>query len=247
MRVLLSNDDGYRAEGLQALERALLGLAEIMIVAPERNHSGASNSLTLFEPLRVTKLGKNRWYCSGTPTDCVHIAITGLLPEDPDMVFSGINHGPNLGDDVLYSGTVAAAMEARVLDVPAIAISVAGYPPKNFDAAQRAVSELFERLSKDKPPGNTLLNVNVPDLPWDDIRGFKLTRMGHRHKAARVKVSGDPYGGRLYWMGLPGHGLDAGPGTDFFAVHDGWISVTPLQCDLTDHKRLEATRDWLRL
>ena len=132
MRVLLSNDDGYRAEGLQALERALLGLAEIMLVAPERNHSGASNSLTLFEPLRVTKLGTNRWYCSGTPTDCVHIAITGLLPEDPDMVFSGINHGPNLGDDVLYSGTVAAAMEARVLDVPAVAISVAGYPPKKL-------------------------------------------------------------------------------------------------------------------
>ena len=247
MRVLLSNDDGYRAEGLQTLERALLGLAEIMLVAPDRNHSGASNSLTLFEPLRVTKLGRNRWYCSGTPTDCVHIAITGLLPEDPDMVFSGINHGPNLGDDVLYSGTVAAAMEARVLDVPAVAISVAGYPPKNFDAAQRAVSELFERLNSNKPPGNMLLNVNVPDLPWDDIRGFKLTRLGHRHKAARVKVSGDPYGGKLYWMGLPGHGLDAGPGTDFFAVRDGWISVTPLQCDLTDHNRLEATRDWLQL
>ena len=153
-----------------------------MIVAPERNHSGASNSLTLFEPLRVTQLGNNRWYCSGTPTDCVHIAITGLLPEDPDMVFSGINHGPNLGDDVLYSGTVAAAMEARVLDVPAVAVSVAGYPPRNFGSAERAVSELFERLRRNRPPGNMLLNVNVPDLPWDEIRGFKLTRMGHRHK-----------------------------------------------------------------
>ena len=247
MRILLSNDDGYRAEGLQALERALLGKAEIMIVAPERNHSGASNSLTLFEPMRVTQLGKNRWYCSGTPTDCVHIAITGLLPEDPDMVFSGINHGPNLGDDVLYSGTVAAAMEARVLDVPAVAVSVAGYPPRNFASAERAVSELFDRLSGNPPPGNMLLNVNVPDLPWEEIRGFKLTRMGHRHKAARVKISDDPYGGRLYWMGLPGHGLDAGPGTDFFALRDGWISVTPLQCDLTDHKRLEATGDWLQL
>ena len=245
MRILLSNDDGYRAEGLQALERALLGKAEIMIVAPERNHSGASNSLTLFEPLRVTQLGKSRWYCSGTPTDCVHIAITGLLPEDPDMVFSGINHGPNLGDDVLYSGTVAAAMEARVLDVPAVAVSLAGYPPANFASAQRAVGELFDRLSGNPPPGNTLLNVNVPDLPWEDIRGFRLTRLGHRHKAARVRISDDPYGGQLYWMGLPGHGLDAGPGTDFFAVRDGWISVTPLQCDLTDHKRLEATGDWL--
>ena len=131
--------------------------------------------------------------------------------------------------------------------MPAVAISVAGYPPKNFDAAQRAVSELFERLNRNQPPGNMLLNVNVPDLPWDDIRGFKLTRLGHRHKAARVKVSGDPYGGKLYWMGLPGHGLDAGPGTDFHAVQDGWISVTPLQCDLTDHNRLEATRDWLQL
>lgn len=247
MRVLLSNDDGYRAEGLQVLEQALLGLAEVMIVAPERNHSGASNSLTLFEPLRVTQLGNRRWYCSGTPTDCVHIAITGLLPEDPDMVFSGINHGPNLGDDVLYSGTVAAAMEARVLDVPAVAVSMAGYPPKNFDSAQRAVSELFERLSRSRPPGAMLLNVNVPDLPWDDIRGFRLTRMGHRHKAARMKVSDDPYGGKLYWMGLPGHGLDAGPDTDFLALRDGWISVTPLQCDLTDHKSLEATRGWLEL
>lgn len=247
MRVLLSNDDGYRAEGLQALERALLGQAEIMIVAPERNHSGASNSLTLFEPLRVTQLGSNRWYCSGTPTDCVHVAITGLLPEDPHMVFSGINHGPNLGDDVLYSGTVAAAMEARVLDVPAVAVSVAGYPPRNFESAGRAVSELFARLSRNKPPGKMLLNVNVPDLPWKEIRGFRQTRLGHRHKAARVKVSDDPYGGRLYWMGLPGHGLDAGPGTDFDALSDGWISVTPLQCDLTDHKRLEATGDWLQL
>ena len=245
MRVLLSNDDGYRAEGLQALERALLGQAEIMIVAPERNHSGASNSLTLFEPLRVTELGKNRWYCSGTPTDCVHVAITGLLPEDPEMVFSGINHGPNLGDDVLYSGTVAAAMEARALDVPAVAVSVAGYPPRHFDSAERAVSELFERLRRAPPPGNMLLNVNVPDLPWEQIRGFRLTRLGHRHKSAGVKITDDPYGGKLYWMGLPGHGLDAGPGTDFFALREGWISVTPLQCDLTDHKGLADTRDWL--
>ncbi len=247
MRVLLSNDDGYRAEGLQALERALLGQAQIMIVAPERNHSGASNSLTLFEPMRVTQLGQNRWYCSGTPTDCVHIAITGLLREDPHMVFSGINHGPNLGDDVLYSGTVAAAMEARALDVPAVAVSMAGYPPRNFASGERAVSGLFERLSRNDPPGSMLLNVNVPDLPWREIRGFKLTRLGHRHKAARAKISNDPYGGKLYWMGLPGHGLDAGPGTDFHALENGWISVTPLQCDLTDHKRLEATGEWLQL
>jgi 5'-nucleotidase len=247
MKILISNDDGYRAEGLQALTDALQSLAEITVVAPDRNRSGASNSLTLDVPLRVFPYDKNRFYVgNGTPTDCVHLAISGLFDFEHDMVVSGINDGPNLGDDVLYSGTVAAAVEGRFLGLPAIAISlvIKQDSGRHFETAARVASELVMRVQR-SPLTSTILNVNVPDVPYDKLKGYEVTRLGNRHRSERIVQSEDPRGRPVYWVGPAGLGQDAGAGTDFNAVANGYVSVTPLQIDLTRHSMLEDMRAWL--
>ena len=245
MKILLSNDDGYQSEGLATLALALSDLAEITIVAPDRNQSGASHSLTLETPLRVGKTRDGIYYVNGTPTDCVHLAITGLLDHEPDMVIAGINHGANLGDDVLYSGTVAAAVEGRFLGLPAIAVSLAGHNLKHFDTAGQAIRVLFERLRESPLPPDTILNVNVPDVPYQELRGFEATRLGYRHRAEPVVQSQDPKGRPVFWVGAAGAGQDAGAGTDFHAVEHSRVSVTPMQFDLTRHASLPALADWL--
>lgn len=247
MKILISNDDGYRAEGLAALTTALESLADITVVAPDRNRSGASNSLTLDVPLRVYQYGANRFYVgNGTPTDCVHLAISGLFDFEHDMVVSGINDGANLGDDVLYSGTVAAAVEGRFLGLPAIAISLVIRPnsAQHYATAARVASELVMRVQR-SPLQSAILNVNVPDLPYEQLKGFAVTRLGHRHRSERIIRSEDPRGRPVYWVGPSGLEQDAGPGTDFHAVANGYVSVTPLQIDLTRHSMLDDMRSWL--
>jgi 5'-nucleotidase len=247
MRILLSNDDGYHAEGLRVLNRAVSELADTVIVAPDRNQSGASHSLTLDAPLRVGQTEEGVFFVNGTPTDCVHLAITGLLHADPDMVIAGINHGSNLGDDVLYSGTVAAAIEGRFLGLPAMAISLVGESAEHFDTAARAARGLLEKLQKNVLPADTILNVNVPDVPWDELEGYQSTRLGFRHRSEEMVRMEDPKGEPVYWVGAAGAGQDAGEGTDFYAVEHGYISVTPLQVDLTRHESLAPVRQWLEL
>lgn len=245
MHILLSNDDGYFSEGLKILARALSPLAKLTVVAPERNHSGASNSLTLDRPIRVSQADNGFFKVDGTPTDCIHLAITGLLDEEPNMVFAGINHGANLGDDVIYSGTVAAAVEGRFLGLPAVAISLAGNTPQHFDTAGKVAVALLKRIQYDTLPSDTILNVNVPDVFWESLRGFRATRLGQRHKAEPVVRSHDPRGREIYWIGAAGPEQDAGPGTDFCALREHYVSVTPLQIDLTRHERLKELADWL--
>ncbi len=245
MQILVSNDDGYQAPGLLHLVTALSELAEITVVAPDRDRSGASNSLSLKNPLYVTRHDNGVYSVEGTPTDCVHVAITGLLEQEPDMVVSGINAGANLGDDVIYSGTVAAAMEGRFLGLPAIAISQASFHPEHFDTAARVAVWLVRRLRERPLPPDTILNVNVPDLPWDRLAGFRATRLGHRHKAEPVIKSIDPRGRPIYWVGPAGPEQDAGPGTDFHAVRANHVSITPLQVDLTRHGALDSLTEWL--
>lgn len=249
MRILVSNDDGYRAEGLQHLVDALSPLADVTVVAPDRNRSGASNSLTLDVPLRVFGYGDRRFYVqNGTPTDCVHLAISGLFPDevDHDMVVSGINDGANLGDDVLYSGTVAAAVEGRFLGLPAVAISLVLRDGGHYATAARVASELLMRLQRSPLHASMILNVNVPDLPYEQLRGYRPTRLGHRHRSEPVVLANDPRGRPVYWVGPAGRGADAGDGTDFHAVANGYVSVTPLQVDLTRHGALDEIGDWLR-
>ncbi len=245
MKILLSNDDGYQAPGLLALADALSTLAEIVVVAPDQDRSGASNSLTLVNPLRARIMENGFIRVDGTPTDCVHLAITGLLEEEPDLVVSGINAGPNMGDDVLYSGTVAAATEGRFLGLPAIAISMNSHEPEHVDTGARVALELVQRLSRTPLTENVILNVNVPDLPYGELRGFRATRLGHRHKAEPVVKTTDPRGRTIYWVGPAGAEQDAGPGTDFHAVREGYVSVTPLQVDLTRHSALGVVESWL--
>ena len=245
MRILLSNDDGYFAPGLACLAAAVGRIAQIDVVAPERDRSGASNSLTLTTPLRLHRAANGFFYVDGTPTDCVHLAITGLLEYEPDIVISGINHGANLGDDVIYSGTVAAAMEGRFLGLPAIAVSLAGRSGANFETAARVVLDLIEKLKSHPLPTDTILNVNVPDVPYDQLNGFEATRLGHRHKAEPVIKTSDPHGNPIYWVGPPGAEADAGPGTDFFAIRQKRVSVTPLHVDLTRHATLTQLASWL--
>ncbi|MBS4052031.1 MAG: 5'/3'-nucleotidase SurE [Methylomonas sp.] len=245
MHILISNDDGYLAQGINALAAALQAHADVSVVAPDKNRSAASNSLTLDMPLRATTCDNGFVRVDGTPTDCVHLAITGLLAREPDMVFAGINHGANLGDDVVYSGTVAAATEGRFLGLPAVAISLAGSDPKHFDTAAQVAVVLLKKIQNHPLPDDTLLNVNVPDLPFDQLKGFQSTRLGQRHKAEAVIRSSDPRGQTIYWVGPPGSEQDAGPGTDFDAIRNGYVSVTPLQLDLTRFDRLEGLREWL--
>lgn len=245
MRILLSNDDGYQALGLACLAQAVSTVATIDVVAPDRDRSGASNSLTLGYPLRMRE-GENGFYCvDGTPTDCVHLAITGLLEHEPDLVISGINRGANLGDDVIYSGTVAAAMEGRFLGLPAMAVSLAGTECKHYNTAAAVVLELLDDLSSEPLPADTILNINVPDIPHSELNGIEATRLGHRHKSEPVIKNTDPHGNPIYWVGPPGGAADAGPGTDFHAIRNYKVSVTPLHVDLTRYTAMEQVAVWL--
>jgi 5'-nucleotidase len=266
MRVLVSNDDGVDAPGIRALAEELRQAGhEVLVVAPDRDRSGASNSLTLDAPVRVARVDEATWRVYGTPTDCVHVAITGMLEVEPDIVVSGINNSANLGDDVIYSGTVAAAMEGRFLGLPAIAMSLAAPfpegaadPPdpsrpstpaererRHYDTAARAAVELVARLVTDPLPADTILNVNVPDLAWDAIRGFEVTRLGNRHRAEPCVQQRDPRGRVWWWVGAAGPEQDAGPGTDFHAVRNGHISITPIHVDLTRYQALEQVASWV--
>jgi len=245
MRILLSNDDGYFAPGLAMLAEALSALAEVTVVAPERDRSGASNSLTLDRPLLVRRSHLGFFYVNGTPTDCVHLAVTGLLDPLPDMVVSGINHGANMGDDTIYSGTVAAATEGFLLGLPSIAISLAKQTEGNYPTAARVAVELVKRFQRQPMHHPMLLNVNVPDVPYERLRGMRVTRLGRRHKAEPVIKSANPRGETVYWVGAAGNAQDAGEGTDFHAVANDAVSVTPLQIDLTHFGQLDLVRGWM--
>lgn len=245
MKILLSNDDGYLAPGLAALRTALEPLAEIVVVAPENNHSGSSNSLTLDRPLRVQHLESNFYAINGTPADCVHIALTGLLKEAPDLVVSGVNNGANLGDDTLYSGTVAAAMEGRFLGFPAIAVSLASKNAKYFASAATIAADLVSKLKTRPLPNDILLNVNVPDLPLEEIKGVRATELGDRLPPSPAVRAEDPHGREVYWIGPAGRARNKSDRTDFAAVIAHYASVTPVQFDLTHHQRVDHLADWL--
>ena len=250
MKILVSNDDGYLATGINALIDALEPLADVTVVAPDRNRSAASNSLTLARPLRVAEYGKNRYKVDGTPSDCVHLAVTGLLDDEPDLVVSGINHGANLGDDTIYSGTVAAAMEGRFLGLPTIAVSLVGKTLvgaklTHFETAARVAAELVQKIDRAGLPPDTVLNVNVPDVPYDELQGIRATRLGFRHKSEKIIRDTDPYGRPIYWIGPAGGGADTGEGTDFHAIAEGAASVTPLKVDLTRHEAVDGIAAWL--
>lgn len=250
MNILLSNDDGFMAPGINLLRDKLLETENVVTVAPDRNRSGASNSLTLEMPLRITKRGKQFYSVNGTPTDCVHLALTGLYDnEEPDMVISGINAGANMSDDVIYSGTVAAAMEGRNLGLPAIAVSLASHQPKYYDSAVMATITLLRKLPSlslsQKKHSATIINVNVPDLPWKEIKGFQVTRLGKRHKAEPVIRDKDARGNEIFWVGPVGAEADAGEGTDFYAIQNRYVSVTPIHIDLTNYALIQKMGEWL--
>ena len=248
VKILVSNDDGYRSRGIRLLREALATLAEVTVVAPDRNRSGASNSLTLDVPLRVFESDPGIYYVQGTPTDCVHLAISGLFDYEHDMVVSGINDGPNLGDDVLYSGTVAAAIEGRFLGLPTIAISLCTTPDveAHFETAAQVARQLVGELMQSPLEATLILNVNVPNVPVAALKGFRSTRLGFRHRSEPILPAQDPRGRRVYWVGPAGPEQDAGPGTDFEAIAQGYVSVTPLQIDLTRHSALESVQNWLK-
>jgi 5'/3'-nucleotidase len=244
MRILLSNDDGYFAPGLEQLAAALAPRAQITVVAPERDRSGASNSLTLDRPLSVRRAPNGFLFVNGTPTDCVHLAVTGLLEGLPDMVISGVNLGANMGDDTIYSGTVAAATEGYLLGIPSIAISLASKTARHFETATEIAIDLVERHGR-RMAAPWLLNVNVPDVPRSEVKGRKITRLGRRHRAEDVIRTQSPRGETVYWVGAAGPAADAGEGTDFHAVEHHFVSVTPLQIDLTNREQMPDVRQWL--
>jgi 5'-nucleotidase len=244
MRILLSNDDGYFAPGLERLAADLAPYAEITVVAPERDRSGASNSLTLDRPLTVRRAPSGFLFVNGTPTDCVHLAVTGLLADLPDMVIPGINLGANMGDDTIYSGTVAAATEGYLLGIPSIAVSLASKVGRHFETASKVIIDLVQRQRR-QPSGAWLLNVNVPDVPERDLKGRRVTRLGRRHKAEAMIKTQTPRGETCYWVGAAGAAADAGEGTDFHAIEGGCVSVTPLQMDLTHHSEMAPVAKWL--
>ena len=244
MRILISNDDGYFAPGIEHLAAALAKHAEITVVAPERDRSGASNSLTLDRPLFVRRAPNGFLFVNGTPTDCVHLAVTGLLDALPDMVISGINLGANMGDDTIYSGTVAAATEGYLLGIPSVAISLASKNASHFETAAQVAVDIVLRHAR-APAGAWLLNVNVPDIAQSEVKGTVVTRLGRRHKAEDVIRTQNPRGETVYWVGAAGAAADAGEGTDFNAVATHHVSVTPLQIDLTNRELMPGVTDWL--
>jgi 5'-nucleotidase len=247
MRILVSNDDGYFAPGISVLADALARCAEVTVVAPERDRSGASNSLTLDRPLSVRRASNGYLYVNGTPTDCVHLAVTGVLDALPDMVVSGINYGANMGDDTIYSGTVAAATEGFLLGIPSVAISLIAEGGGHFETAARIACDLVQRFQVRPLAEPVLLNVNVPDAPYESLRGIAVTRLGKRHKAEPVVKSTTPRGEVVYWIGAAGGAQDAGEGTDFHAAGTGMVSMTPLQVDLTRYSQMQAVADWIAL
>ena len=245
MRILLSNDDGYFAPGLAALAEGLASLGEITVVAPERDRSGASNSLTLDRPLMLSHAHNGFHYVNGTPTDCVHMAVTGLLDFEPDVIVSGINSGSNMGDDTLYSGTVAAATEGYLLGIPSIAVSLVGKEFAHYKTAARVAHDLVKRLAAAPFGAPVLLNVNVPDVPYESLTGIEVTRLGRRHKAQPVVQGKNPRGETVYWVGPAGGAREAGPGTDFNALERLAVSVTPLQVDLTHAQQIPLISKWI--
>jgi len=245
MKILVSNDDGYSAPGLAALVEAMRPLAELIVIAPEQNHSGASNSLTLTRPLSVRTAANGFMYVNGTPTDCVHLAVTGLLDFKPDMVVSGINNGANMGDDTLYSGTVAAATEGFLLGIPSIAFSLASKGWEHLATAAGVAAEIVARFQREPAVEPILYNVNVPGIAADELKGIHATRLGRRHKAEPAVRSQNPHGEPVWWVGPAGAAADDGPGTDFHAVASGYASLTPLQIDLTHFNQITHVRDWL--
>jgi 5'-nucleotidase len=246
MRILIANDDGYLAPGLAALVKACEGLGEIDVVAPEQNASGTSNSLTLHKPLSVHTAANGYRYITGTPSDCVHVALTGLLGQRPDLVVSGINNGANMGDDTLYSGTVAAAMEGYLFGIPAIAFSQTERGWGELDAAARTARSIIDQVLKTPPArGPWLLNVNIPNRANAESLPRVITRLGRRHASEPVILQTSPRGETMYWIGPAGDAREAGEGTDFHAASNGRVSITPLQVDLTDHAQLPAWRAWV--
>ncbi|WP_430417609.1 5'/3'-nucleotidase SurE [Marinobacter adhaerens] len=245
MRILLSNDDGVHSPGLIALFDGLKGLGELEVVAPDRDHSGASNALTLNRPLTVEQHPNGFRSVDGTPTDCVHLAVNGLFKEPFDRVVSGINTHANLGDDIIYSGTVAAATEGRHLGLPAIAVSLVNDGHFHYETAARVVRVLLENERPLVLGPRSILNVNVPDVPWEELAGIRVTRLGHRERAEGAVPMTCPRGKERYWIGAAGVGGDAGPGTDFNAVREGYVSVTPVHIDMTRHEALSRLRDWV--
>ena len=246
MHILISNDDGYKSKGIQVLINELKKIAQITIVAPSRNRSGASSSLSLDRSIKVTKKEDSFNFLSGTPTDCVHIALTGLMQTLPDMVISGINHGPNLGDDTIYSGTVAAAIEGYLLDIPSFAISMGSVNPKHFETAAKVTSDLIKLYNKKKVSSASLLNINVPDIPYDELKGLEVTRLGKRHAAEKAMEKKHTQKESLYWIGEVGQPNDGGPGTDFYALKNNFVSISPIHPDLTDFKNIEMTKNWVK-
>ncbi|MDA1339471.1 MAG: 5'/3'-nucleotidase SurE [Proteobacteria bacterium] len=246
MKILVSNDDGYFSPGLNTLVSHLKKIADVVVVAPDRNRSGASSSLTLDKPICVKEIGPNVYSVDGTPTDCVHIALTGLIPFKPDMVISGINDGANMGDDTIYSGTVAAAMEGYLLGITSYAVSMGKSDPKNFETAARVVLDLIDKQTKEGPRDALLLNINVPDIPYSEIKGFSVTRLGKRHEAESAIKKTDVNGNNLYWVGAVGEPNDGGPGTDFYAIQENYVSISPIQSDLTNYKEIDPLKQWVK-
>ena len=245
MKILLSNDDGVHAKGISTLYEALSKIAEVTVIAPDRNCSGASNSLTLLNPLRATQLENGFYSVNGTPTDCVHLGVNQLLDEEPDLVVAGINNGANLGDDTLYSGTVAAATEGRHLGLPAIAVSLCSKQEAHYETAAEVAMKIINKLSSHPLPKDQIININVPDIPLAELKGIKVTRLGARHKADTMTEQIDPWGRSVFWYGSLGSESDAGEGTDFYAVNQGYAAVTPLKVDMTAHESIDAMSSWL--
>jgi len=244
--ILVSNDDGYLAPGIICLARELSKIAKkVTIVAPDRNRSASSSSLTLDNPIRAVRISDAVFAVYGTPTDAVHLGLTGLLDHEPDIVVSGINTCANQGDDVIYSGTVAAAIEGRFLGLPAIAVSLAGAECRHYETAAVVTRKIVEQLVTHPLPVNTILNVNVPDLPLGQIKGMLTTRLGSRHKAEPAVKDKDPRGKDIYWIGPAGAEADAGEGTDFYAVSQGYVSITPVDVDLTQHDAIKTIQAWI--
>ncbi|WP_092590935.1 5'/3'-nucleotidase SurE [Pseudidiomarina indica] len=245
MKLLVSNDDGVHAPGIEALYLRLKDIAQVRVIAPDRNCSGASNSLTLHNPLRLQKLMNGFYSLNGTPTDCVHLGTNSPLADDVDLVVSGINDGPNMGDDVLYSGTVAAAMEGRFMGLPAIAVSMGARSDEFYDTAARVVANIVTRMAHEPLRLDTILNINVPAVPYEALKGYKVTRLGRRHRAETMVKSEDPFGRDIFWYGPVGRQLDDAEGTDFHAVREGYVSITPISLDMTAQRHQTTLTDWL--